>query len=199
MFEEVGPRVELTGAVLLTTFGYDYVRGNLAGALALETAGPAATQVQVGYFVHGRIGKAGSAGTRASVAGVALEGGYLFRGGRIVSERTAAHVTSFQIDGKPEEAFSIGLSEDFALPRLRPRAAGQRALPRQRRSPTWVFTSAASAGPPGSSRSGLALAGPAGRWPGQHRGRPSNALGAASSAPGPGLRPHSPSGRTSSP
>jgi short subunit dehydrogenase-like uncharacterized protein len=122
VFEEFGPRAERTGAVLLTAFGYDYVPGNLAGALALEAAGPAATRVQVGYFVHGRIGKAGSAGTRASVAGVVLEGGYTFRGGRVVSERTAAHVTSFEIDGRPKEAFSIGSSEHFGLPRLRPRA-----------------------------------------------------------------------------
>ena len=53
------------------------------------------------------------------MAGVLLEPGYAFRGGRIVSERTAAHVTSFKIDGKKREAFSIGSSEHFALPRLR--------------------------------------------------------------------------------
>jgi hypothetical protein len=76
--------------------------------------------VRVGYFVRGNIRKAASAGTRASVAGVLLEPGYAFRGGRIVSERTAAHVTSFQLDGRSREAFSIGSSEHFALPRLRP-------------------------------------------------------------------------------
>ena len=43
VFEEFGPRAERTGAVLLTAFGYDYVPGNLAGALALQAAGPAAT------------------------------------------------------------------------------------------------------------------------------------------------------------
>ena len=119
VFEEFGPRAERTGAVLLTAFGYDYVPGNLAGALALQAGGPAATRVQVGYFVRGNIGRGTSAGTRASVAGVLLEPGYAFRGGRIVSERTAAHVTSFKIDGKKREAFSIGSSEHFALPRLR--------------------------------------------------------------------------------
>ncbi len=35
VFEEFGPLAERTGAVLLTAFGYDYVPGNLAGALAL--------------------------------------------------------------------------------------------------------------------------------------------------------------------
>jgi short subunit dehydrogenase-like uncharacterized protein len=131
VFEEFGPRAERTGAVLLTAFGYDYVPGNLAGALALEAAGPTATRVQVGYFVRGKLGRAASAGTRASVAGVALEGGYAFRGGRVVGERTAAHVTSFEVDGQRKEAFSIGSSEHFGLPRLRPRAAEPGGMPAQ--------------------------------------------------------------------
>jgi short subunit dehydrogenase-like uncharacterized protein len=129
VFEEFGPRAEHTGAVLLTAFGYDYVPGNLAGALALEAAGSAATRVQVGYFVRGNIRRAASAGTRASVAGVLLEDGYAFRGGRIVSERTAAHVTTFEIDGNTRQAFSIGSSEHFALPRLRRPAAGAECFP----------------------------------------------------------------------
>ena len=130
VFEEFGPRAERTGAVLLTAFGYDYVPGNLAGALALQAAGPAAARVQVGYFVRGDIRRGTSAGTRASVTGVLLEPGYTFRGGRIVNERTAAHVTSFTIDGKKREALSIGSSEHFALPRLR-RAAGADGVPAQ--------------------------------------------------------------------
>jgi short subunit dehydrogenase-like uncharacterized protein len=119
VFEEFGPRAERTGAVLLTAFGYDYVPGNLAGALALQAAGPAAARVKVGYFLRGDIRGRTSAGTRASVAGVLLEPGYAFRGGRIVTERIAAHVTSFTVDGKKREALSIGSSEHFALPRLR--------------------------------------------------------------------------------
>ncbi len=119
VFEEHGPRAQRTGAVLLTAFGYDYVPGNLAGALALSAAGPAATRVYVGYFVRGDMRRAASAGTRASAAGVLLESGYTFRGGRITSERAAARVRSFEVDGKIREAFSIGSSEHFALPRLR--------------------------------------------------------------------------------
>jgi short subunit dehydrogenase-like uncharacterized protein len=130
VFEEFGPRAERTGAVLLTAFGYDYVPGNLAGALALQAAGPAAARVQVGYFVRGDIRHGTSAGTHASVIGVLLEPGYAFRGGRIVSERTAAHLTSFTVDGHKREALSIGSSEHFALPRLR-RAAGADGVPAQ--------------------------------------------------------------------
>jgi short subunit dehydrogenase-like uncharacterized protein len=122
VFEEFGPRAERTGAVLLTAFGYDYVPGNLAGALALEAAGPAAARVRIGYFARGNLAKATSAGTRASVAGVLLEPGYAFRGGRVVTERTAAHVALFEINGRRRQAFSIGSSEHFALPRLRRQA-----------------------------------------------------------------------------
>lgn len=123
VFEEFGPRAERTGATLLPALGYDYVPGNLAGALALDVAGPAATWVRIGYFARGRLRRATSAGTRASAARILLEGGYAFRSGRIVSERTAAHVTSFRVDGTARQALSIGSSEHFALPRLRAQAA----------------------------------------------------------------------------
>jgi short subunit dehydrogenase-like uncharacterized protein len=120
VFEEFGPRAERTGAVLLTAFGYDFVPGNLAGALALEAAGPAAASVRVGYFVRGDMRKGASAGTRASATGVMFEPGYSLRAGRVVAERTAAHVASFDVDGTRRPAFSMGASEHFALPRLRP-------------------------------------------------------------------------------
>jgi short subunit dehydrogenase-like uncharacterized protein len=122
VFEEFGPRAERTGAVLLSAFGYDYVPGNLAGALALGSA-PSATKVRIGYFVRGKLTRATSAGTRASVAGVLLKPGYALRGGRIVTERTAAHVVWFDLGGERREALSIGSSEHFALPRLRQQAA----------------------------------------------------------------------------
>jgi short subunit dehydrogenase-like uncharacterized protein len=122
VFEDFGPLAERTGAVLLTAFGYDFVPGNLAGALALDAAGTRAARVRVGYFVSGDLRRSASAGTRASMLGVLLEPGYAFRGGRIVSERTSAHVASFTIDGKAREAVSLGAAEHFALPRLRPTA-----------------------------------------------------------------------------
>jgi short subunit dehydrogenase-like uncharacterized protein len=120
VYEEFGQQAERNGAALLTAFGYDYVPGNLAGALALQAAGPSAARVQVGYFVRGNLRKGTSAGTRASVAEMLIEPGYAFRRGRIVGEPTAAHVRSFQVGGSRREAFSIGSSEQFALPRLRP-------------------------------------------------------------------------------
>ncbi|MCW2966434.1 MAG: saccharopine dehydrogenase, partial [Solirubrobacteraceae bacterium] len=45
VFERHGPAAQAAGCGLLTAMGYDWVPGNLAGALALRDAGPAATRV----------------------------------------------------------------------------------------------------------------------------------------------------------
>jgi short subunit dehydrogenase-like uncharacterized protein len=118
VFGEYGPRASGRCA-LLTAFGYDYVPGNLAGALALAGAGPEASRVDVGYFVTGRSGPdAISTGTLASAAGVLLEPGFAWRGGRLVDERSARTVHSFSVDGRPRSGVSVGGSEHLALPRL---------------------------------------------------------------------------------
>ena len=83
VFDEYGPRAAAAGVGLLTAFGFDWVPGNLAGALALRDA-DAATRLDVGYFPRGG-GLSG--GTRASVAGVLVEDSFAFRGGRLRSER----------------------------------------------------------------------------------------------------------------
>ena len=119
VFEEFGPQAERSGAVLLTAFGHDYVPGNLAGALALREAGPGATGVDIGYFARGDLRRASSAGTRASLAGVLFEPGYAYRGGRLVTERMASQLKTFQVGGKARDAISAGGSEPFTLPRLR--------------------------------------------------------------------------------
>ena len=53
VFEEFGPPAERSGARLLTAMGYDFAPGALAGALALEEAGPEAVRVDVGYYALG--------------------------------------------------------------------------------------------------------------------------------------------------
>ena len=50
VFERYGPSAEKAGIGMLTAFGYDWVPGNLAGALALREAGPDAVRVDTGYF-----------------------------------------------------------------------------------------------------------------------------------------------------
>ena len=118
VFERFGPRAESAGAGLVTAFGYDWVPGNLAGALALRDAGEAARRVEIGYFATGGLGGM-SGGTRASAAGAMLEPSFAWRK-RIVTERAAKRVRSFEAGGKERQAISVGSSEHFTLPRIHP-------------------------------------------------------------------------------
>ena len=120
VFEKYGAQAEVTGARLLTAFGYDFVPGNLAGALALQQArakGAVPTRVEIGYFVGGdSFGM--SSGTKASAAAIMLAPSFAFSRGRINTERTARSTSTFQVDGKALDGLSVGGSEHFALPRL---------------------------------------------------------------------------------
>jgi hypothetical protein len=116
VFTEYGPRAG--DSALLTAFGYDYVPGNLAGALALRAAGPAATRVDVGYFLTG-LAKM-SSGTRASSLGAALVPHHAYRGGRLVAEPAMRHVGTFDCDGRSLRGGSVGATEQFTLPRYAP-------------------------------------------------------------------------------
>ncbi len=119
VFEDHGPAAARAGVALLPAIGYDYVPGNLAGALALERAGAEATRVDVGYYLTGNAGvsKALSGGTLASAGEALVAPAFARRGGRIVTERGARRVRSFDVDGRPRAAMSIGSSEHLALVR----------------------------------------------------------------------------------
>jgi short subunit dehydrogenase-like uncharacterized protein len=113
VFEEYGPRAI---SPLLTAFGYDYVPGNLAAAVALAAA-PGAVRVDVGYFTTGKGGF--SAGTLASLM-TSTPDAFAYRDGAVVDVRSAASVRSFDVDGDSRDAVSVGSSEHFALPRIAP-------------------------------------------------------------------------------
>lgn len=120
VFEDYGPRARRTGASLLTACGYDWVPGNLAGALALREAGEDATRVEIAYFGQDSGGSSG--GTQASVMGAALEPSFAWRGGRLSTERTAARVKTFELgDSWERRAISVGGTEHLTLPALHPR------------------------------------------------------------------------------
>jgi short subunit dehydrogenase-like uncharacterized protein len=103
----------------VTAFGYDSVPGNLAATIALRESGEAAARVDVGYFMPGDRRKWMSGGTQASLAGASLEPAFVWRAG-IRTERPAARVRSFELEGRRHRAISAGSSEHFALPRLHP-------------------------------------------------------------------------------
>ncbi len=114
VFEEYGPRAQRP---LITAFGYDYIPGNIAAAVALERAGEAATRVDIGYFTTGK--GAFSAGTFATMTTTSPEA-FHFRDGRLQDERGAKYVRSFEVDGEDRDAISVGSSEHLALPRIAP-------------------------------------------------------------------------------
>lgn len=121
VFERYGPRAAANGAAMFTSFGYDWVPGNLAGALALREAGPAAVRVDTGYFFTGNAGSDSmSGGTKASLAGVVAAPSFAWRGGGLRSERGAARYRTFRVRGKDRPAVAVGSSEHFALPRSHP-------------------------------------------------------------------------------
>ena len=121
VFEHYGPAGARAGVGLLTAMGYDWVPGNLAGALALERAGAAAVRVDTGYFITGDASVGGmSGGTRASTAANLAEKAFAWREGRIVTERSLRRVRTFTVDGAELQAVSVGTSEHFGLPRFAP-------------------------------------------------------------------------------
>jgi short subunit dehydrogenase-like uncharacterized protein len=123
IFERYGPRAAAAGSGLLTAFGYDWVPGNLAGALALRDAGERAARVEIGYFASGgQVGpSAMSGGTRASAAGVTLDPAFAFRAGGVVEERGGKRMRHFELGpGKKAAAITVGSSEHFTLARLQP-------------------------------------------------------------------------------
>jgi short subunit dehydrogenase-like uncharacterized protein len=122
IFERRGGDAKATGAGLVTAFGYDFVPGNLAAALALERAGESATKVRAGYFLSGggSMKDAMSGGTAASVAGVMMAPAYGYRERRLQTERSSKRIRKFAAGGKELSAISIGCSEHLSLPRLYP-------------------------------------------------------------------------------
>jgi short subunit dehydrogenase-like uncharacterized protein len=121
VFERYGSVARKAGCGMLTAFGWDFVPGNLAGALALRAAGKDAVRVDTGYFATGPADAGSmSGGTRATLVGVLTSPMFAFRGGRIRTERPAKRVRSFEVKGRERPAVSIGMSEHFALPRVAP-------------------------------------------------------------------------------
>lgn len=119
VFEDYGPRAARTGARLLPAMGYDFVPGNLAGALLLRRyQGAGLTGLRIGYFVTGPFGP--SSGSVASAAGIMLDPSFAWRDGAVQSERPGAHVHSFDVSDGDADAMSLGGTEHFALPRLDP-------------------------------------------------------------------------------
>lgn len=119
VFDEWSGPAKSAGVALLTAFGFDYVPGNLAGALALEKAGSSAVSVNIGYFTQG--GTSVSAGTVASAAQAAVEQGFTFRRGEIRTESPGIALIRHELDERhTRSSISVSGTEHFELPALYP-------------------------------------------------------------------------------
>ncbi|MET7699598.1 saccharopine dehydrogenase NADP-binding domain-containing protein [Streptomyces sp. NPDC005485] len=128
------------GAALVPAFGYDYVPGNLAGALALTRAGERARHVETGYFIT-RPGRGDdlryrstlrdaftltTGGTRQTLVGAAAEDGFAYRSprpgmsARVVDERPAKRVRTFHYGGVKRVAMTVPGTEHLGLPEIFP-------------------------------------------------------------------------------
>lgn len=118
VFEEFGPQAQ-GRSVLLPAFGYDFVPGNLVGALALREAEGAATRIDVCYLNTG--GGGPSSGTAATAPGMLLADAHTYRDGRLVRVRIGERVRAFERhDGRERQGLSIGATEHLSLPRVFP-------------------------------------------------------------------------------
>lgn len=118
VFERFGAGAEAAGCGLVTACGYDWVPGNLAGALALAEAVDAAARVDIGYYMTG--GGSVSGGTRASLVEAMTAPSFSWRNGRLVTERAGARMRSLPVRGRSRPGLSAGASEHFTLPGLHP-------------------------------------------------------------------------------
>lgn len=123
IFGEFGPRASKIGTAMIPAFGYDYVPGNLAGAIALERFGEAAVRLDIAYFLAGsqkRSTESFSKGTLDSLDASSRDRGFAFSGGALIDVDGPRKKLEFEVDGAPVSAVGIGGSEHFALPRLAP-------------------------------------------------------------------------------
>lgn len=123
VFSEYDARALATGISFLPAFGYDYVPGNLAGAIALRRAGEQAARVDIAYFLAGkqkRNTESFSKGTLDSLEASSKERGYAFHNGALGDVTGPRRKFEYELDGEPVTAVAIGGTEHFSLPRIAP-------------------------------------------------------------------------------
>ncbi|SMP82409.1 Uncharacterized conserved protein [Serratia sp. CC22-02] len=115
VFEHYGPLAFKRSTTLLTASGFDWVPGNLASTLALKEAGQSATSLEVSYLLNGTSAESG--GAKASAFAALMAPSFAYRGGKLISERTAARAMRVKdIKGKSRWVLSAGGTEHFTMP-----------------------------------------------------------------------------------
>ena len=113
VYEQYGPEAERRGVVLLTSFGFDYVPGDLAARLAAEGLEPV-HEIGVAYAVSGT---KSSRGTRRSVAQIMRQPLVAWSGGQLVPSRFAATSRKVTFPFGEREVVEWGGTEPLSVPR----------------------------------------------------------------------------------
>ncbi|MFI2609420.1 saccharopine dehydrogenase family protein [Kitasatospora sp. NPDC018619] len=120
LHDRLHDRARAAGSVMLPAFGYDYVPGILAGALAAERAGEGARSLDIGYFATGSLRRGLSRGTRTTMRDGLTLPSARWRRRRLVDERTASVVRPFTVRGRRRNAFLVSGTEVLFLPEAFP-------------------------------------------------------------------------------
>jgi short subunit dehydrogenase-like uncharacterized protein len=113
VYERHGPDAERRGVVLLTSFGFDYVPGDLAARLAAELF-DAVDEITVAYSVA-RV--SASAGTRRTIAHVMRQPQVAWENGRLVPSRFGATARRVRFPFGERDVVEWSGTEPLTVPR----------------------------------------------------------------------------------
>lgn len=113
VYERFGPEAERRGVVLLTSFGFDYVPGDLAARLAAEGLEPL-DEIAVAYSVAN---VASTRGTRRSVVRIVRQPVVAWSGGRLVPSSFGATVRHMSFPFGERDVVEWGGTEPLSVPR----------------------------------------------------------------------------------
>lgn len=118
--EEFSAKAASNGATMVPAFGYDYVPGILAGALAAQAAGTPGGYLRIGYFALGSLRRGISGGTRATLAQALSRPTTLYRSGSLRTRRMGSTTYEFRVQDRGRRAFLAMGTEVLFLPESYP-------------------------------------------------------------------------------
>ena len=118
--QEFSDRAAASGATMVPAFGYDYVPGTLAGALAAQAAGTPGGHLRIGYFTLGSLRRGISGGTRATLAEALSGPTSVYRGGSLRTRRMGSSTYEFKVQDRGRRAFLAMGTEVLFLPETYP-------------------------------------------------------------------------------
>jgi short subunit dehydrogenase-like uncharacterized protein len=114
VYEECGPAAAERGVVLLTSFGFDYVPGDLAARLAAEGLDEPLDEIVVAYSVSGF---ASSSGTRRTIGHVMTQPLVAFADGALVRSRFGATTRRVRFPSGERGVVEWSGTEPLTVPR----------------------------------------------------------------------------------